>query len=284
MRIAMPEPASVQARRVQDARHTLDGILRGRAAESPAQSLGEKNLPVPNPGAIHEWFAPPDSADAARLFGGSAWFPPLSLPLLLAWQSKSERTDLCRLVLIGPTGFLNPSAFERGPLAPALARAVFVDPANANDRALAFDLALRCPSTTAVIADGRGVGMSLSRRFQLAAGAGNTLGILLRPAYELSELSAAATRWRASPTPSPDDEPRWSVELLRCKGMRPTTDARRWTVRLDYETGDVRVVADAGDRPGSTERSADTTGRAIECRGEGASERSIERSTSWRTA
>jgi len=278
MRICAGAESDRPTERLREARVALNrAVSRSLPPACEVRAVGGQELPLPKPGVVHEWFAPAESEGAGRSRGKPFGFPVLALPLLLAWQSMPKGTDLCRFLFVGPNWFLSLSAFERSPLKSVLARAVFVDPVSANDRALAFDLALRCPSTTAVIADGRGVDMSLSRRFQLAAGAGNTLGVLLRPPHELSELSAAATRWLASPTPSPDDEPRWSVELLRCKGLRPTTDARRWTVRLDYETGDVRVVADAGDRPGSTERSASTTTKR-------ATERATEERTGRRTA
>jgi protein ImuA len=141
-------------------------------------------------------------------------------------------------------------------------RAVFVDPSGDAERLWAIDQALRCRGVACVIADGSRLEMAASRRLQLAAREGGTLGLLARPLGELGELSAARTRWRAQPAPNLEarwfPEPAWTLELLRCKGLRPTTDARRWTVRVHHDTGDVSVVPDAPDRRVATPRPSRT--------------------------
>ncbi len=134
----------------------------------------------------------------------------------------------------------------------AVERSVFVDPPGDAERLWAIDQALRTRGVACVIADARRLDMAGSRRLQLAAEAGGALGLLVRPPDEERALSAARTRWRVGPAPNPDarwfPEPRWTVELLRCKGLRPATDARRWVVQLNHDTGDVTLVPDAADR------------------------------------
>jgi protein ImuA len=101
-----------------------------------------------------------------------------------------------------------------------------------------------------VVADGSRLTLNETRRLQLAAEAGGALGLLLRPAHEIQELSAARTRWRVGPALSADSDQRWTVDLLRCKGLRPTeSGARRWAVQRSHATGDVRVAPEAADRP-----------------------------------
>lgn len=193
--------------------------------------------PLLMPGLLHEWFA-----------DGSP-FPPLMLAVCLAHQSVASR-ERGRAVFVGSRVFPYVRSLVRcRTLAEVIARAIFVD-ADRSDRAFVLDAVPRCAATSFLIADGSGIDMAFSRRLQLAAGAGGTLAISLRPLSELRELSAAATRWRVRSCPSDDDQPRWSLELLRCKGLRPTADARRWTVRVCHETGDVRVAPDAPDRCG----------------------------------
>lgn len=232
------------------------------------QSLTDQDgtLPLLIVGSIHEWFVPPELGDCRPSRHSFTAARPITVALLNALHSL-DRSRPGRWVFVGLRVIPYALAFAEGtPMARALDRAVFVDPANGRDRSFAVDAALRCPGVAVVIADGRGVDMALSRRFQLSAAAGNTLGVLLRPGCEIRELSAAATRWVVSPTPSPDDEPRWTVNLLRCKGMQPTTDVRRWTVRLDHATGDVRVVTDADGGSGAAERPAVLAGRSSEGR------------------
>lgn len=115
---------------------------------------------------------------------------------------------------------------------------IVVDPPDDASRVWAVDLALRCPAVGAVVADGSGFTMAVTRRLQLAAAQGVALGLIARPGWELRELSAAATRWCVRPVVSDQDGPRWSVELLRCKGVQPAahldTGGRplEWVVEL----------------------------------------------------
>lgn len=124
---------------------------------------------------------------------------------------------------------------------PLFEHSLFVDPgsgyAQAGQRLWAIDTALRCPSVTAIVADGSGLPMAATRRLQLAAAAGDALVLLARPPVEVGEVSAATTRWavtRAHGTatepgteqqidgdlPSDAAPPRWRVELLRAKGSQ----------------------------------------------------------------
>jgi protein ImuA len=64
------------------------------------------------------------------------------------------------------------------------------------------------------------------------------------------EPTAAVTRWRITPAPSPGPRrslgrPRWRVELLRVKGAAPGS----WIVEACDAKGRVRVPADLADRP-----------------------------------
>lgn len=178
-------------------------------------------------GSVHECFS---RAPAASLLSGVV-------------QQSSLRGG--RSVWVGRTCWAQPGWSDPH-------TSVFVDTGSSGDRVWAIDQALRCRGVACVIADGSGIDMAASRRLQLAAKAGGTLGLLVRPLEDLGELSAARTRWRVTPTPNRHarffPEPRWIVELLRCKGLRPATEMRRWAVQFRHETGDVVVVPDAPDR------------------------------------
>lgn len=197
--------------------------------------------PLLRPGLLHEWLA-------------ETAIPPLFLATCLAHQSvMSGGHGRGRAVIVGSRVFPYVRAFSRSrALAEVMARAIFVD-TDRSHRAFVLEAVLRCEATSFLIADGSEIDMTLSRRLQLAASAGGAMALVLRPASELGELSAAATRWRVRSCRSDDDQPRWSIELLRCKGLRPTTDARRWTVRVCHETGDVRLAHDAPDRSGAAD-------------------------------
>jgi hypothetical protein len=121
---------------------------------------------------------------------------------------------------------------------------VFIDPPDDHSRLWAIDLALRSSGVSTVIADGSRLSMASSRRLQLAAasgGQGGALCLLARPPWEITELSAAATRWMIRRASS--GEPR-ALEVTdqttpdtgaRCSGVHvPLTGERRasWTVEL----------------------------------------------------
>ena len=98
----------------------------------------------------------------------------------------------------------------------------------------AIDTALRCPSVTAVVADGSGLDMAASRRLQLVAARSNALVLLTRPPAERGEISAATiARWWIERTGAACGEDgaepargvRWRLELLRAKGAQTLTGA-----------------------------------------------------------
>jgi hypothetical protein len=187
-------------------------------------------------GAVHEWFG---QAPAVGLLAGVAQ----------AGGAEDGVTE-GRGVLVWVGRACWPHAGWSG-LTGLLGRSVFVDPASDADRLWAIDQALRCRGAC-VIADAKRLDMPNSRRLQLAAESAGTQGLLVRPPGELGELSAARTRWRVTPVPNPDarcvPEPRWTVELLRCKGLRPTPDTRTWIAQLNHDTGDVVMAPHAPDR------------------------------------
>jgi hypothetical protein len=81
----------------------------------------------------------------------------------------------------------------------------------------ASDRALRCARIGAVVLDGTGLSRTALRRLQLAAEAGGAIGIVLRPASETTQLSAAASRFVVARA-NGDGEgwpARWCVTPLR---------------------------------------------------------------------
>lgn len=200
--------------------------------------------------AVHDWMAAePDGEAVAKPSG-----PPLPVLAGVVGSLVVGDPGQGRVVWIGrrcwpyPPSLVGPSGDRR-----LLERSVFVDQPTRDERLWAIDVALRSSSALVVVADGAGLTMAGSRRLQLAAEAGGTVGLLARPHKERGELSAAATRWLVSPGPvdgADPARPTWTVELLRRKGLRPIAeDARRWAVRLDDGTRLVSVDSDVSHRP-----------------------------------
>jgi hypothetical protein len=138
------------------------------------------------------------------------------LGVTLGWLTKDSTNAACH-VWIGKTAWPASTALHQLGL---LETSLLIDARSAAERAWAAELCVRCSSIAAVVADGRGFDLTMTRRLQLAARGASCRLIVLRPAGE-GGSSAAGSRWRVSPVPAVGDlarRPRWSVELLRRKG------------------------------------------------------------------
>ena len=264
-------PGALPERRAASAVPTgwgrVDALLgvRGSVKESePAPGLAR--------GVLHEWCGAATGGPRAR------WTPPLILLAHLAGRAlaaaeepgKAGGAEQARLVLwIGravwpyPLLLARPGAGGAGAL---VERSLCVDPPDAASRLWALALALRSPSVAAVVGDARGLDLTATRRLQLAAEAGGALALLARPPQEERRLSAAATRWRVRLVPtcgSAPRFPRWSVELLRVKGIQelrgaPSSGRGRmggeelWGGIMEYDRAQGLVVepSELADRSG----------------------------------
>ena len=221
--------------------------------------------------ALHEWFgvAPSKHFVACREdeTRRHAWMPPLVPVVHLVRQAMNCALFSLRAVWIGrrcfPYGGVLIGSEGDGRL---LERSLFVAADGPADRLWVADLALRSPAVGLVIADGSGFDMAATRRIQLVAKAHHTTALLVRPPWETRELSAAQTRWLVRwaerdqggsvPSPGQVDEksssfnPRWSLELLRCKGMEPDSCPRVWALEWDRGEGVVGVSTTVADQAG----------------------------------
>jgi protein ImuA len=155
-------------------------------------------------------------------------------------------TGFCAMVLgrtggtvlwIGPEPDAWPPGLARFGLSPA--QLVFVRAPRGADALWAMEEALRCPAVSGALLMTDGVELTAARRLQLAAEAGGGLGLLLRPDTEEDAPSATLTRWRitglASTGGAPHElgDPRWQLDLLRCRGGTPATWRTTWRTTLD---------------------------------------------------
>jgi protein ImuA len=120
---------------------------------------------------------------------------------------------------LAESGALHGPGLDTAGVAPE--RLIMVVATRGHDVLWAMEEALRCRAVSVVIGElrARAIDHVASRRLSLAATAGNTQGLLLRPAPE-HDFSAAATRWivgAASSAPSPHGvgPPRLAVRLAR---------------------------------------------------------------------
>lgn len=242
-------------------------------------------------GALHEWFGVSgDESDAVRATHPTRhpagysrasarrfWMPPLCVLAHMVRAVVDHDAAGRWMVWIGKRCFPYPAT-----LAPPretdrrlLKRSIFVTAEKPADRLWAMDLALRCPAVAAVAADGSGFDMAATRRVQLLSEKTGIMSLLIRPPWEMAELSAARTRWRVrwDPCQSESSEmslnPRWSVELLRCKGVRPASTSCEWGLEWDHAqsalclsspmvraTGEAATAQADGESTGRTRRFA----------------------------
>jgi hypothetical protein len=85
--------------------------------------------------------------------------------------------------------------------------------------------------------------MAETRRVQLLAKHRQSMALTVRPPWERGEFSAAQSRWTIGRQPQAPAagkvfcKPRWSVQLLRCKGVRSQEPHAKWALEWDSDTG-----------------------------------------------
>ncbi len=207
-------------------------------------SLPQRGLPF---GSTHEFLL--DDGLSSRT--PYHWHPPLLvlgaiLAHSLAANGRSSLSSEKELIAwVGRNCWPAPYLFEQtmknnGPSAPSNVlldrlKFLFLDPPAKAKRLWSTIQILSSPATYAVIADGSAFSMTASRKLQLAARRGNSLGLILRPPWESGLLSAASTKWKISPqAPLINNSqsqlprfPQWEVELLRAKGG---VSAKTWLI------------------------------------------------------
>ena len=131
----------------------------------------------------------------------------------------------------------------------------------------AMEEGLRARSLAGVVGETTArVTLTASRRLQLAAEASGVPAFILRRSRtfddpRLSEPSAAATRWRVAPLPSPAAIPHapavpglaravWRLDLIRCRGG----EAASWIVEASDAQGRLRLVSHLSNRPIAEDR------------------------------
>ncbi|MCB0323215.1 MAG: hypothetical protein KDD69_06555 [Bdellovibrionales bacterium] len=207
-------------------------------------------------GHLHEWALENELSCRTR----NRWHPPLIfLTALLSRAFFSHSEGSKRLtVWIGrkcwPTPHLM-AAMSRGKHPPDTppweSRCLFIDPVDREQQLWSFIRTLSSPAVGAVIGDASKLHGTALRRMQLAAERGNTLGLLVRPPWELSHASNVFSRWKILPArdvtqstaphqtrrPSKSHGQRefhgqrgfyWSLQLLKLRGAVETSASEQY--------------------------------------------------------
>ncbi|MBK8914830.1 MAG: hypothetical protein IPM64_09580 [Phycisphaerales bacterium] len=215
---------------------------------------------------LHEWFGVRALCDATDVDGPgrmlpNRWTPPLFLMTHLARRALGHAAARSWALWIGKPCHPYPRVLVCGSDRQLLERSLFVAAQDAAARLWAVELALRSPAVGVVVADGSRFDRGATQRIQFLAWAQGKLVLTVCPPGQESALSAAQSRWRvcaAGPTGASRFRgvvPRWRVELLRCKGMRPTQGGRDWLLEWNRAEGVVRVSAGLVDPAGAAQES-----------------------------
>jgi len=145
-------------------------------------------------------------------------------------------------------------------------RVIYAEAFRERDILPSMEEGLREKGLAAVVGEVTRLGLTASRRLQLAAEASGVTALALRRWWTMAEKelthrpTAAVTRWRISPftsqaPPAPGlGRAQWHVELLRCRGG----EAHSWIVEACDAKGRLALPADLADRsdPAPVRRSA----------------------------
>ena len=216
---------------------------RSVGANSPVISCGSEALDrlLPQgglaPGGIAEWVATSQGS-------GAGWLALIAARQALHSAASGQAGCGSRLVVLDAAGtFYPPAAIAMGIPAASL---VLVRPAQRADFLWVADQALRCSAVAAVWGPlGEWLDPRDARRLQLAAEAGQTSALWVRPAAVADSPSFAEVRWHVSgvpaarplrPSAATDAGRLLRVELARCRGG---TSGAAMTVRMDPRNGTI---------------------------------------------
>jgi protein ImuA len=152
--------------------------------------------------------------------------------------------------------------------APALARiglhpdrVIYCETWKDRDVLPAIEEGLRCKGLAGVVGEVTKLSLTASRRLQLCAGETGVSAFVIRRWRNSTEKefagepTAASTRWRVSPSPSPEStfeglqRQRWQVELLRVRGGEPHS----WILEACDAQGHLALPAEMAERSAAAE-------------------------------
>ncbi len=176
-------------------------------------------------GVLTEWLGEGDGAGA--------------LTLALAQSASLVRLTGILVVVDRQRCFYPPAAARLGI---DLKRTVIVQPRTPSEALWALEQALRSTAGAVTLGCFDRLEERSYRRLQLAAEAGGSVGMLVRPARFRAEPSWAEVRLLATPRPAKPSAPGrcWKVEVLHCRGGR---NGGAVEVELTDEANLVRMVS-----------------------------------------
>lgn len=147
---------------------------------------------------------------------------------------------------IGAKGTVFPHAVNGFGIGPE--KLFFIEPSTDKEKLWAIEEALKCTGLAVVMADIGNLGVTESRRFQLAVEKSGVTGFLLRNNTKIA--SSAVTRWQIKPRRADAKKdlpgigfPQWEVALLKVKNGKPGN----W--QMEWRAGSFRHISTAAIEP-----------------------------------
>lgn len=113
---------------------------------------------------------------------------------------------------------------------------IFINTNNQKNALWAIEQALKCDRLAAVVGEIRDIGLTESRRLQLAVENTSVTGFIIRRQARLHQTTACTSRWRIASIPCMQKDglpglgfPSWQVELLKVRNGRPGSWQLQWT-------------------------------------------------------
>lgn len=171
--------------------------------------------------------------------------PARSIAMRLAANAADNRHWI---IYIDTAGDFYPPAAAR--MGVPLGRMIVIRTTRTLDALWVCEQALRCGAVAAVVLTLRDIEPHVSRRLQLAAEAGGTLGLLIRT-EDRGGHTFACTRLRLDPCLGETDARRLRVSVLKVRERSPTAP---FEMELHDEAGVVSPHAVSAERPGAARR------------------------------
>jgi protein ImuA len=235
-------------------RRSVAKLERAHPAVSGRLPLG---LPDLQAGEPHPFLAGPGLTCGAlnEITAAAHGDKPAAFGFIVALTVTALRMRAGPVVLVasqrGLADFGTPYGHGLARLGLDVGRLLLIETRSDKDALWAIEEALRSPARPAMVAGAitGGLGLTPSRRLNLAAALHATPLVLLRAA-EAVGTSAAATRWRIASAPAARDrfgalaQPRWSVALERCRNGR----TGEWLIEWDHVAHRFRLAEELADR------------------------------------
>jgi len=192
--------------------------LQGSRPPAPGQvdlDMGPINTAFPNKtfptGAIHEFICPRPADEAATAgFTTGLISGLMQMGGVCVWISAGRKIYPPGLKIFG--------------VAPD--RVIFMDMRSEKEVLWVMEEALKCEGLAAVVGELRELGMTASRRYQLAVEQSRVTGLIIRQQPRQLYPNAAVARWHVTHLPSRADIPgvgfpRWHIQLSRIRNGHP---------------------------------------------------------------